>query len=210
MITFVKKNINKIKPKYNYYVSSFDILKNVEEYKTIDYLKILETKFKEKYPVLMETILKLKVREEDKRKKLGWVEIKNKNGLYIGESDYAVKQGRGGYIFLDDNSKWIGYWDDNKKGNFGYLFSGENKLIYEGEYKNGKRNGQGTYYYDSGEKYIGEWKDGLREGKGIFYWEDGTYWEGNFTNNEMNGKGNYFDGEDSFPAEYRNGEFIEE
>ena len=208
--SFCKKNVNKIKPKYNYYVSSFDILKNVEVYKVIDYLKILEEKFKEKYPVLMESILKLKVREEDKERKLGWVEINNNNGLYIGESDYAVKQGRGGYIFLDDNSKWIGYWDDNKKGNFGYLFSGENKLIYEGEYKNGKRNGQGTYYYDSGEKYIGEWKDGLREGKGIFYWDDGTYWEGNFTNNEMNGKGNYFDGEDSFPAEYRNGEFIEE
>ena len=32
---------------------------------------------------------------------------------------------------------------------------------YVGEYKNGKRHGQGTYTYPIGDKYVGEWKKGL-------------------------------------------------
>ena len=37
---------------------------------------------------------------------------------------------------------------------------------YVGEYKDGKRNGQGTFTYPDGEKYVGEFKDGERNGQG--------------------------------------------
>ena len=33
---------------------------------------------------------------------------------------------------------------------------------YEGEYKEGKRHGQGSYDYSDGERYEGEWKDDKR------------------------------------------------
>ena len=40
--------------------------------------------------------------------------------------------------------------------------------IYEGEFKNGKRHGQGTYTWSDGEVYVGNWKDGSR-------WNGTTY-----------------------------------
>ena len=44
---------------------------------------------------------------------------------------------------------------------------------YEGEWKNGERNGQGTYTWSDGRKYEGEWKDGKRW-NGTTYEIDGT------------------------------------
>ena len=38
--------------------------------------------------------------------------------------------------------------------------------IYEGEFKDAKRHGQGTHTNKSGEKYEGEFKDGLYDGQG--------------------------------------------
>ncbi len=32
--------------------------------------------------------------------------------------------------------------------------------MYEGELKDGKYDGQGTYTWSDGRKYVGEWKDG--------------------------------------------------
>ena len=42
--------------------------------------------------------------------------------------------------------------------------------------------------YDNG-KYIGEWKNGKREGKGIYYWNNGDIYEGDWKNNKGEGKG---------------------
>ncbi len=50
---------------------------------------------------------------------------------------------------------------------------GEHK--YEGEFKNGKFDGQGTLFWITGGKYTGEWKGGLQEGYGIYTSSDGKY-----------------------------------
>ena len=90
---------------------------------------------------------------------------------------------------------------------------------YVGEFKGGKKHGQGTYYYNDGERYEGEWKDGERHGQGSLYdnydnigiklyegkWEDdkengyGTYYyengaryEGEFKDGELHGQGQMF------------------
>jgi len=39
--------------------------------------------------------------------------------------------------------------------------------MYEGEFKDGKYDGQGTYTWPDGRKYVGEWLDG--ETKRSFY-----------------------------------------
>eukprot|EP01028_Stygiella_incarcerata_P009245 TRINITY_DN4352_c0_g1_i2.p1 TRINITY_DN4352_c0_g1~~TRINITY_DN4352_c0_g1_i2.p1 ORF type:complete len:130 (-),score=29.09 TRINITY_DN4352_c0_g1_i2:224-613(-) len=44
---------------------------------------------------------------------------------------------------------------------------------YEGEWKDGKRNGKGMRTWLSGQKYEGEWKDGAMNGKGVYTWPDG-------------------------------------
>jgi hypothetical protein len=44
---------------------------------------------------------------------------------------------------------------------------------YEGEFKNGIRQGMGTYTYANGVKYVGEYKDGYFDGNGIEYRPNG-------------------------------------
>ena len=37
---------------------------------------------------------------------------------------------------------------------------------YVGDWKNGKMNGKGTYYFANDDIYIGEWKNGYQDGMG--------------------------------------------
>jgi len=53
---------------------------------------------------------------------------------------------------------------------------------YVGEWKDGKRTGQGTYTWSNGNKYIGEWKDGKRTGQGTLTFPDGTKYVGEWKN----------------------------
>lgn len=45
---------------------------------------------------------------------------------------------------------------------------------YEGNFKNGYPDGQGTYTWKNGDHYTGAWKKGLREGKGEMHIKKGT------------------------------------
>ena len=59
--------------------------------------------------------------------------------------------------------------EGTEKGTYKYV--GRSK--YEGEWKEGKLNGQGIYTWSDGEKYEGEWKEGKRHGQGTDTWSDG-------------------------------------
>ena len=63
---------------------------------------------------------------------------------------------------------------------------------YEGELANGKRNGYGTYYWNSGSRYEGNWVNDVRKGFGRFFWKDGGRYEGEWENDKMNGYGVYY------------------
>ena len=49
---------------------------------------------------------------------------------------------------------------------------------YDGEYKNGKREGKGTYTFSDGKKYIGSFKNGKMHGQGILTSSSGNSYEG--------------------------------
>ena len=50
---------------------------------------------------------------------------------------------------------------------------------YEGMYKEGRKHGEGTYYFaDDIMIYKGEWQNGRIEGYGICTWKDGRKYEG--------------------------------
>jgi len=103
---------------------------------------------------------------------------KIKGKFYINEK----LEFEGEYLY---NKKWNGKgYDEN--GNIIYeLINGNGKvkeysgwrsrLIFEGEYLNGKRNGKGKEYTLKGIlKFEGEYLNGKRHGKGKeYYWEDG-------------------------------------
>ena len=58
---------------------------------------------------------------------------------------------------------------------------------YEGEFKDGLLNGQGTLTFPDGLKYEGEFKDGEEHGQGTVTLPDGTKYEGEFKDGEIIG-----------------------
>ena len=186
---------------------SFEEIKEIKEYPKLNHWQLFLEKNKEKYPFIMSELEKLEPLDNEK---LDLIEIKKDNNIYIGEADYIIRTGRGAMIFEKEETFYVGYWDNGRQYKKGKVFDiNNNKLIYNGEFKKGVRNGNGIYYYKNGEKYEGKFVDGLREGKGIFYWKDGNRWEGYFKNDEMNGEGIFYDGNDSYTVIYKNGELVE-
>ena len=56
---------------------------------------------------------------------------------------------------------------------------------YEGEFKSGIREGQGTLTLANGEKFVGTWENGLVNGEGEIYRTDGTVVKGQWVNGTM-------------------------
>ena len=67
---------------------------------------------------------------------------------------------------------------------FGFSEMGNDGDTYEGEWKNNKLHGQGTYTFASGDKYVGNYKDGKFHGQGTYTWSDGRRETGFYMNNE--------------------------
>ena len=66
-------------------------------------------------------------------------------------------------------------------------------MEYVGEYKDGKKHGQGTYTWFDGGIYVGKWKDGKEHGHGTYTSPVGTKYvgewkEGKPWNNTIYGK----------------------
>jgi hypothetical protein len=66
------------------------------------------------------------------------------------------------------------------------------KVMYSGQYKEGKLDGQGTIFYNSGSIYVGQMKDDQPNGFGKYYWTEGDRYEGNMVNGLFEGQGSYF------------------
>ena len=206
--SFCMKDIEKINIEYDYETSSENILKQIN-IANKNYINDYINKLKEKYPIIIKEINKLKKENENENLKI--IKFENENGIYIGEGELNIKKGRGGFIFKNNEIKnyyWIGYWENNKREKYGKFFNDKGKLIYEGDYKNDLKNGEGIYYYNNGDKYEGEWVNGIREGKGIFYWKNGDKWEGYFHNDLLDGEGMFYNDVDSFPVVYKKGENV--
>ena len=101
--------------------------------------------------------------------------------------------------------KYIIYQEKNK----GRLYDANSKkLLYIGEFLNGKKNGKGKEYYENGKlKFEGEFLKGKRNGKGKEYYENGKLtFEGKYLNGEKKeGKEYYKDGHLKFEGEYLKG-----
>lgn len=78
---------------------------------------------------------------------------------------------------------------------------------YHGQLVDGKKEGEGSYYYQDGRRYVGNYKNDQPDGEGTFYnedgsvrfkgtWKDGQYW---------NGKGFAVYGDKKYDGEFRGG-----
>ena len=100
-----------------------------------------------------------------------------------------------------------------KSKRFGREYDGGNdRLIFEGEYLNGERNGKGREYNEYGKiEYEGEYLNGKRHGKGKEYddYSGNLLFVGEYINGQRNGKGKEYDkynGKLIFEGEYLNGQ----
>ena len=64
-----------------------------------------------------------------------------------------------------------------------------NKYTYVGPFINNKLNGHGKQQFTDGRSYDGEFRDGLKEGKGPFIWPNGDTYTGDWLNGKQHGHG---------------------
>ena len=63
--------------------------------------------------------------------------------------------------------------------------------VYVGEFRDGLRNGRGTYTHANGAVYVGEFRDGYLNGQGTLTFPDGDVYVGEFRDGQRNGQGAY-------------------
>jgi len=114
----------------------------------------------------------------------------------IIENDIRKKRENGNYI----NDQYI--WGDGKyyKGQFknnlpngkGVKYYSNGDILYEGDFNNGKFEGNGKYNYKDGSYFIGIYKNGLRNGKGMKYYRNGNImYEGEYIDGKLEGNVKY-------------------
>jgi len=70
--------------------------------------------------------------------------------------------------------------------------------LYEGEFRDRKRHGNGTYYWQTNDptkfqvRYCGDWVNDQRTGNGYCDWKSGSIYIGEFKNDQICGKGKFF------------------
>jgi hypothetical protein len=63
---------------------------------------------------------------------------------------------------------------------------------YEGEFKDGHRDGMGTQYFGCSGRYQGSFRNGTMDGTGTFYLANGNRYEGDVHNGAMDGIGTFY------------------
>ena len=107
-------------------------------------------------------------------------------------------------VIEDANFKYEGYIKNGKKHGQGTItFKSGDK--YVGEWQNDKKHGKGTYFYSSGDKYVGEWENSSMHGMGTYFFKSGNKFEGQWQNDKKQGRGTYhFKNGDKWEGSYVN------
>ena len=118
--------------------------------------------------------------------------------IFKSYQDQTTNIQYGIYYYYKLGLIYEGYWKDNKKNGIGI----EKKLdgsLYEGEFKNGKKNGIGIYYWKDNSVYFGNWLDNNCHGFGVFKNGNKSKYQGEFLYNKRSGYGELI--------KYNNGSF---
>ena len=88
-------------------------------------------------------------------------------------------------VFLEEKKNRIEDLNQNynEEGeNVQRIYTSPSGIEYVGEWKDGKKHGQGTSTYTDGSKYVGEWRNGKRNGQGTLTFPDGARFVGKWRN----------------------------
>ncbi len=67
----------------------------------------------------------------------------------------------------------------------------QNGASYSGEWRQGKKSGQGTFIWPDGERYVGQFANDVRWGTGTQYYGRGETYTGSWKNDLRDGEGEY-------------------
>ena len=94
----------------------------------------------------------------------------------------------GTYTFAGGD-KYVGEFKDGKRNGQGAYTSANGNKFYVGEWKDNKPNGQGATTIANGDKYVGEFKDDRRNGQGTHTFASGNKYVGEWKDSKRNGQG---------------------
>ncbi|KAB0790854.1 hypothetical protein PPYR_14941 [Photinus pyralis] len=110
--------------------------------------------------------------------------------MYTGEFCNSLLHGYGVINVSASTLRYSGNWKGGKKHGQGWLLY-ETDDWYDGEWFEDQRQGVGVRSYKSGEIYQGHWSGGSQDGSGVFVWCSNDVYKGRWTNGKMNGYGEY-------------------
>jgi hypothetical protein len=204
---YVGKNLAQLMPKFD--ATQF-VGKSILQMATQRQEQVNLNTLQKYFPKEIELLLKkypVNRNENDKK----WDYVKSNDGKYVGQINTRTGNLEGKGVFIWNNGiKYIGNWKEGSMTGEGVLFDKNNRLIFEGNYYNNKKYGNGKFIIKDNEYYEGEFFDDKMEGKGTYYYQNGDKWEGYFKNNMKNGVGimTYHNSKDVFLYEFENDNYM--
>jgi hypothetical protein len=121
--------------------------------------------------------------------KYTWVD----QSTYGGEVNGGLRHGAGIFVCVSCPSRYEGQWVHGKREGEGTLYYDEKKKTsYSGQWEQGNRHGQGNMIYKSGNKYSGSWENNKKHGKGTMSWMQARErYEGQWENDKQGGHGEH-------------------
>ena len=116
---------------------------------------------------------------------------------YTGNWKNNNRDGYGTDYYPNGKIWYKGEWKNGKRDGKGvnYYQTNDkyNREYYEGNWVNGERSGNGTLIWKSGSKYVGEWKNGKIDGYGTYYYSNNDIkYKGDWKNNKWHGSGTWY------------------
>ena len=133
---FCSNDVEKDEKDFKYYKYLNDDGANLEAEEFREDKIVYEHLYKT-YTTYMEKIKELPILDKTEEKKLRFFEIKNLDGIYVGQVNQDNKKWGRGALIKNSGEYFIGYWRNDDKNGSGAEYNKEGEMINSGEYKNG-------------------------------------------------------------------------
>ena len=91
-----------------------------------------------------------------------------------------------------DGKYYLGEYKNDIPNGKGIKYYKNGNILYEGDFINGKFEGNGKLFFENSFYCIGKYKNGLRNGKGKIYYANGNIrFEGDYINDKTKGIGKF-------------------